>query len=128
MGTLTILFAKATIHLLTTSIQVKNQFDSPISFIFSFVTIFTAVSQLYWINMGLARYDALIQVPVFYVFWTLFDVIGGAVYYDEFRGFTPRQFSGFFIGIAVIFSGVLVLAGRLKRLVQDEGNCHNTAT
>ena len=79
----------------------------------------TAFSQIYWINMGLARYDALLQIPVFYVVWTLFDVIGGGIYYGEFSHFEPLQFVLFCVGVGVIFTGVVVLAGRLKNLEQS---------
>lgn len=70
--------------------------------------------------MGLQRYDALLQIPVFYTVWTLFDVIGGGVYFDEFRGFSTKQYGLFVFAVAVIFVGVGVLAGRLKRL-EDSG-------
>jgi Magnesium transporter NIPA len=94
MATLTVLFAKATVNLLSLSLfQQSNQFIYPSSWLLTIVTIITAVSQIYWINMGLARYDALLQIPVFYVVWTLFDVIGGGVYYGEFDGFSPVRVS-----------------------------------
>ena len=76
MATMLTLFAKASIYLLTGSFQGENQFNSFPAYLFTFITIFCAVSQIYWINLGLARYDALLQIPVFYVVWTLFDVIG----------------------------------------------------
>ncbi|KAJ3344552.1 NIPA-like protein 3, partial [Kappamyces sp. JEL0680] len=75
MATLLTLFAKATIYLLTTSFQGQNQFTSFPAYLFTAITLFCAISQIYWINLGLARYDALLQIPVFYVVWTLFDVI-----------------------------------------------------
>lgn len=70
--------------------------------------------------MGLQRYDALLQIPVFYTVWTLFDVIGGGVYFDEFRGFAPKQYGLFTFAVVIIFFGVGILAGRLKRL-EDVG-------
>jgi hypothetical protein len=116
MGTLTVLFAKATSHLLTESIfNGNNQFTSFSPFLFTGVTIVTAGSQIYWINIGLARYDALLQIPVFFVVWTLFDVIGGGVYYDEFAGFSALQFVLFCLGVVVIFCGVVILSNRLSK-------------
>ncbi|KAJ3141439.1 NIPA-like protein 3, partial [Irineochytrium annulatum] len=49
---------------------------------------------IYWINMGLQRYDALLQVPVFYVAWTFMDVVGGGVYFGEFDGFDAKKYGG----------------------------------
>ncbi|KAJ3223775.1 hypothetical protein HDU81_008968 [Chytriomyces hyalinus] len=115
MGTTTTLFAKSTIHLLTNSFLGDNQFNSIYSWMILGVTVFTAFAQVYWINMGLQRYDALLQIPVFFVVWTLFDVVGGGVYFDEFSGFTPRQYGLFILAIGVIFFGVFVLGDRLKK-------------
>ncbi|KAL2912458.1 hypothetical protein HK105_208030 [Polyrhizophydium stewartii] len=121
MATITVLFAKASIHLLTASLfESNNQFNNLGSWIITGITVVTAVGQVYWINMGLQRYDALLQIPVFYVVWTLFDVIGGGVYFDEFRGFTPKQYGLFIFAVFVIFVGVGVLAGRLKALSDEE--------
>ncbi|KAJ3274727.1 NIPA-like protein 3 [Terramyces sp. JEL0728] len=120
MGTLTVLFANATIHLLSTSIfGSQNQFNSFSAWLFTFITLSTAVAQVYWINMGLARYDALIQIPVYFVVWTIFDVVGGGVYYNEFANYTTTRFVLFIFGIVIIFVGVIVLAGRLKTLEVD---------
>ncbi|KAJ3038732.1 hypothetical protein HDV00_000392 [Rhizophlyctis rosea] len=121
MATITVLCAKATIHLLSTSLfEGDNQYNNGFAWLITGVTVLTAFNQVYWINMGLQRYDALLQIPVFYTVWTLFDVIGGGVYFDEFKGFTSKQYGLFIFAVAVIFVGVGILAGRLKRL-EDSG-------
>ncbi|KAJ3416033.1 hypothetical protein HDV05_003392 [Chytridiales sp. JEL 0842] len=115
MATITVLFAKSTIHLLsTTFFENENQYNNIYAWLITAVTIITAVSQVYWINMGLQRYDALLQIPVFYVVWTLFDVIGGGVYFSEFDGFNSTQYALFFLAVGIIFVGVGVLGDRLK--------------
>ncbi|KAH6566612.1 hypothetical protein BASA50_000892 [Batrachochytrium salamandrivorans] len=121
MATITVLFAKASIHLLTATLfENNNQFNNFGAWVITGITFVTAVGQIYWINMGLQRYDALLQIPVFYVVWTLFDVIGGGIYFDEFRGFNAKQYALFIFSITVIFVGVIVLAGRLKSLSDEE--------
>ncbi|KAJ3115127.1 hypothetical protein HDU96_001139 [Phlyctochytrium bullatum] len=115
MGTLTVLFAKATIHLLTSSLfEGDNQYNNIFAWLITAVTVITAVSQVYWINMGLQRYDALLQIPVYYVVWTIFDVVGGGIYFNEFEGFSTRQYGLFFLAVGIIFIGVFVLGDRLK--------------
>ncbi len=47
--------------------------------------------QIYWLNCGLARWDALNNVPVFQSFWILVSVVGGGVFYSEFSSFTVLQ-------------------------------------
>ncbi|KAI8811268.1 hypothetical protein BJ742DRAFT_674804 [Cladochytrium replicatum] len=121
MATITVLFAKSTIHLLSTTIVGgNNQYDNILAYVITLVTIITAVSQVYWINMGLQRYDALLQVPVFYVVWTLFDVVGGGIYFDEFKDFTTVKYILFCSGVSIIFMGVAILATRLKKLADEE--------
>ncbi|KAJ2602091.1 hypothetical protein GGF39_000920 [Coemansia sp. RSA 1721] len=115
MATLTTLFAKSLINLLSVSLfDHDNQFNHFISWAILLVTAFTAASQVYWINQGLLRYDALLQVPVFYVVWTVFDIIGGGVYFNEFKLFTTVKYVLFAIGVAVIFSGVGLLSHRMR--------------
>ncbi|KAJ3125003.1 hypothetical protein HK098_000668 [Nowakowskiella sp. JEL0407] len=115
MATITVLFAKSTIHLLSASLfEGDNQYQNGFAWLITLVTVFTAVSQIYWINMGLQRYDALLQIPIFYVVWTVFDVIGGGIYFDEFSNFTPLNYFLFSLGVGVIFVGVGILAMRLK--------------
>ncbi|KAJ2784045.1 hypothetical protein H4R18_001358 [Coemansia javaensis] len=114
MAALTTLFAKSLVNLLSATLFDRdNQFTSALSWAILLVTVFTAVSQVYWINQGLQRYDALLQVPVFYVVWTVLDIIGGGIYFNEFRSFTPAKYGLFALGVAVIFSGVGLLARRL---------------
>ncbi|TPX32602.1 hypothetical protein SmJEL517_g04323 [Synchytrium microbalum] len=120
MGTITVLFAKSTSYLLSISFTGNNQFNNFFAFLITGITVVTAIGQVYWINMGLQRYDALLQIPVYFVVWTLFDVVGGGIYFDEFNGFTALQYTLFILGVAVIFSGVIVLADRLKRIEVDD--------
>ncbi|KXS15171.1 hypothetical protein M427DRAFT_123868 [Gonapodya prolifera JEL478] len=121
MGTLTVLFAKSTIYLLTLSLfNHYNQYNNFFAWFITLVTVITAVSQVYWINMGLQRYDALLQIPVYFTVWTLFDVVGGGIYFSEFNNFTPSKAVGFTFGVCVIFSGVGVLTDRLKRIQEAD--------
>ncbi|TPX45616.1 hypothetical protein SeLEV6574_g03766 [Synchytrium endobioticum] len=120
MGTITVLFAKSTSYLLNISFGGNNQYNNFFAFLITGITIVTAVAQVYWINMGLQRYDALLQIPVYFVVWTLFDVIGGGIYFNEFKGFTPKQYGLFIMGVSIIFAGVIVLADRLKKIEVDD--------
>lgn len=115
MATLTTMFAKTLANLITESIfHNNNQFGNWLSWIILIVVITTALLQLFWITMGLQRYDALLQVPVFYVIWTMFDIIGGGIYFNEFVNFTILQYCMFALGVVIIFCGVGVLAHRMK--------------
>jgi len=68
--------------------------------------------QIYWLNCGLARWDALYVVPVFQAQWIVFSVIGGGVFYKEFDGFTGLQASAFLFGVFLTVLGVYFLSQR----------------
>lgn len=127
MASYTVLFAKSLINLLVTSIfDGQNQFTSALAWVILVVTVVTAVSQVYWINMGLKKYDALLQVPVFFTIWVLLDIVGGGIYYDEFSGFTATKYVLFCLGVLTVFFGVALLAKRLAVLAkEDVGELHS---
>ncbi|KAG0050023.1 hypothetical protein BGZ83_005186 [Gryganskiella cystojenkinii] len=121
MASYTVLFAKSLINLLVTSIfDGQNQFTSGLAWVILVVTVVTAVSQVYWINMGLKKYDALLQVPVFFTIWVLLDIVGGGIYYGEFSGFTAKKYVLFCLGVLVVFFGVALLAKRLALLAKED--------
>ncbi|KAF8926637.1 NIPA-like protein 3 [Dissophora ornata] len=121
MASYTVLFAKSLINLLVTSVfDGQNQFTSGLAWVILIVTIVTAVSQVYWINMGLKKYDALLQVPVFFTIWVLLDIVGGGVYYGEFSGFTVEKYVLFCLGVLIVFFGVALLAKRLALLAKED--------
>ncbi|KAF9401964.1 hypothetical protein BGX21_000064 [Mortierella sp. AD011] len=121
MASYTVLFAKSLINLLVTSIfDGDNQFTSALAWVILVVTVVTAVSQVYWINMGLKKYDALLQVPVFFTIWVLLDIVGGGIYYGEFSGFTAKKYVLFCLGVLVVFFGVALLAKRLAVLAKED--------
>ncbi|KAF9575943.1 NIPA-like protein 3 [Mortierella alpina] len=121
MASYTVLFAKSLINLLVTSIfDGQNQFTSFLAWVILIVTVVTAVSQVYWINMGLKKYDALLQVPVFFTIWVLLDIIGGGVYYNEFEHFTAKKYALFCLGVLIVFFGVALLAKRLALLAKED--------
>ncbi|CAG8545789.1 4315_t:CDS:2 [Acaulospora morrowiae] len=121
MATLTTLFAKSLINLLTqTFVHQDNQFNNLLSWIILLVTSVTAVGQVYWLNIGLKKYDALIQVPIFFCNWSLYDIIGGGIYYDEFKNFTTIKYLEFALGVMMIFFGVVLLSKRLAKLTKEE--------
>ena len=68
--------------------------------------------QIYWLNLGLARFDALYNVPVFQCFWMLFGVIAGGVFFHEFATFSLFQASMFSLGVLFCLTGVAVLSSR----------------
>ena len=74
--------------------------------------ICSVAMQIYWLNMGLARFDALYNVPVFQCFWMLFSTIGGGVFFQEFWSFSAIQAAMFPFGVSLCVFGVFLLSQR----------------
>lgn len=64
---------------------------------------------MYHLNKGLRLFPAVIIVPTLQIFWTLFSIICGGIYFNEFSTFTPLATGMFALGVVLIFAGVLLL-------------------
>ncbi|KAJ1627325.1 hypothetical protein T492DRAFT_1146332 [Pavlovales sp. CCMP2436] len=74
--------------------------------------LFSAPSQLRYLNAGLRHFEALFIVPVFYAFWVFGSITVGGIYFDEFVGFKHWQYGVFAAGVVINVGGVAVLASR----------------
>lgn len=72
--------------------------------------ICTVLMQTYLQNLGLQSYDALIIFPIFQVFWVVFSVLGGLIYFQEINNLNQQQSVVFTIAISIIILGVYFLA------------------
>ncbi|KAJ3362786.1 hypothetical protein GGF32_005589 [Allomyces javanicus] len=113
LGGLTVLLAKSAAELIVTTAQGENQFRFVATYLILVGIAVTGVGQVVYINAGLQRYDALVQVPAFYVVYTLCGIVSGGLYFDEFHALSGTQFALFSIGVVLTFLGVACLAGRL---------------
>ncbi|KAI9164513.1 hypothetical protein H9P43_008372 [Blastocladiella emersonii ATCC 22665] len=114
LGGLTVMFAKSAAELISMTTQGQNQFDNIATYGILAGILVTGVGQVYYINQGLSRYDALLQVPCFYVVYTLASIVSGGVYFNEFATFSSFQFIMFIVGVSLTFVGVAFLTGRLR--------------
>jgi uncharacterized membrane protein len=83
--------------------------------------------QVYWLNLGLAKFDALSNVPVFQCLWMLFGVISGGIFFREFSTFDTRQSFMFPLGVLFCLFGVFVLSSRPSEL-DEKDNAMNDAS
>lgn len=111
VGTQAVLNAKCMALLLDVTLQgVKNEFETWYLY-FILATWLLLVS--YWLKRlddGLAMFPPAFIIPVMQVFFVFFAIVCGGIYFEEFVDFTPGQFAGFFIGVALILGGVVGLA------------------
>eukprot|EP00698_Gefionella_okellyi_P003137 TRINITY_DN12931_c0_g1_i1.p1 TRINITY_DN12931_c0_g1~~TRINITY_DN12931_c0_g1_i1.p1 ORF type:complete len:474 (-),score=99.18 TRINITY_DN12931_c0_g1_i1:235-1656(-) len=124
IGSITVLFAKATSELVrVTLFENDNQLVYGLSYAIIGAFLFCAISQLFFLNRSLARYDATYIIPVYYGTWVAFSITGGQLYYQEFEGFTVAQWIMYFLGVALVLLGVVLLSRRIVRGDIDTARC-----
>ncbi|KAI9922271.1 hypothetical protein PsorP6_002622 [Peronosclerospora sorghi] len=126
-GGQSVLLAKSTVELLKSAIWGKSGL-----YMFTQITSFLIVAgmgaclvfQMHFLNGGLARFDALVVIPVYQSFWIFTSVLGGIMYFEEYVNMTRTQMFMFTIGGCITILGIIVLlktrrsAGEPSRYVE----------
>jgi hypothetical protein len=110
----TMLTAKQTMELLETTLMGNNQFTTMIPFIILINFILMNFLMEYWKQKALAVFNALIVVPIFQVCLVVLSVVGGAIYFDEFKGMPLYRTLLFMVGLLVVCGGIVVLSTSTK--------------
>ncbi|CEG43108.1 Phospholipase D, Pi-TM-PLD [Plasmopara halstedii] len=111
-GGQSVLLAKSTVELLKSAIWGDAGF-----YMFTQITSYAIVAgmgtclgfQVHFLNGGLARFDALVVIPVYQSFWILTSVLGGIMYFEEYVSMTRTQLLIFTVGGCVTILGIIVL-------------------
>lgn len=133
LGSFTVLSVKAISSLLLASFAGVTQFDKPLIYCVAAVLIFTAVTQVRFLNYAMQHFDSTEVVPTFFVMFTLGAILIGAIYYDDFHDLSNEKRAGFFAGVCSTFFGVYLItskrdsAGKYDTLV-NEGDSAAAAT
>merc|ERR1712194_466656 len=67
------------------------------------------LSQITILNTGLSKFNALLMVPVYQSFWIIFSVLGGIIYFQEYRSMHVYSTIFFLTGILTTLAGVSYL-------------------
>jgi hypothetical protein len=107
-GALQNIFFKAVGVLFKSSVvdNAGSPWGEPYPYIFGIITIVLAVSQLSYLNMGMARYDAVITFPLYNACYIFLAVLMGALYFGEFATFVTWQLVLFPVGVAITLAGI----------------------
>ncbi|KAF0688255.1 Aste57867_20125 [Aphanomyces stellatus] len=111
-GAQSVMFAKSTGELIKQSARGDNQFTKVLTYVIILGMVLTISLQTHCLSLGLKYFDALYIVPVFQCFFISFSVIGGAVYFQEFKNFDTTQWIVFPVGVLITIAGVIVLSSR----------------
>ncbi|KRH92509.1 Drug/Metabolite Transporter (DMT) Superfamily, partial [Pseudoloma neurophilia] len=113
IASFTTLFAKSFGEMVDQTILGDNQFLYGVTYLFfTNIVIFTAL-QIYWLNKALRHYDALLVIPLFFVFWTFFSIITAGIYFQDFEYYTWEQLKGFLYGFLLCIAGSGFLMSRV---------------
>ena len=98
------------LRLVRTTIESSNQFTTFTPFLVVILAVTTAFMQVYCMNAGLKMTDAVVVVPVFFAFYSVFALINANVYYDRWSLYQPLQYVMILLGIAILVAGVSVIS------------------
>ena len=121
LGAQSVMFGKMVSELISTTLQGDNQLFSPFPYVFLVSMLFFIFSQIHFLALALAYFDALYCVPIFQCFFILISTVGGATFFQEFSNFSTVQAIIFPLGILVTLVGVFLLAQRDSSAVSPDG-------
>lgn len=111
VGSQAVLNSKCMSMLIQVSIRgVQNEFVMPTVWVILVTWIIMVAFWLRRMDMGLAQFPPLFIIPVLQVFFVLFAIICGGVYFEEFLQYGTNAWIGFIIGVTMILVGVYGLA------------------
>ncbi|KAG0147437.1 hypothetical protein CROQUDRAFT_656182 [Cronartium quercuum f. sp. fusiforme G11] len=107
LGGFTVLSTKALSSLLNQ--MFLECFTYPISWLVLAILIITAITQVIFLNRALQQFDSKHVVPVQFVLFTIFAIIGSSILYQDFNEVSSAGALNFVFGCLFIFIGVYVL-------------------
>jgi len=112
-GAQSVLFAKSTVELIKTfNVTGVNQFTQFRTYFSACTMVLCIFLQIHWLAKGLEKFDAVFTVPIFQCFFITVSIVGGGVYFDEFRDMSSFQFSMFLLGVMLTLAGVFLMSKR----------------
>ena len=84
------------------------------------------VLQLVFLNMGLAKFEALQYIPAFTVLYILMGTMVGLIFYEEYRSMDSLSWGLFSLGLGFIVAALVIL-GQKKPHHTDTINTHTTS-
>ncbi|PBK74449.1 hypothetical protein ARMSODRAFT_952094 [Armillaria solidipes] len=108
----TLVFAKATVKLLSGSLSHQNpgnQFGHVAPIFTIILLVITAVLQIVCLNRGLKVYDSTLVVPVFYGVYTATGFLDSLIFNNEVDSYQSWTLFLIFLSILILISGVVLL-------------------
>mmetsp|Transcript_9011 Transcript_9011/g.16633 ORF Transcript_9011/g.16633 Transcript_9011/m.16633 type:complete len:350 (-) Transcript_9011:1928-2977(-) len=107
LGGLTVLNAKIMTELLRL-VSIRTHFAVIIPVIA--MVLGCAISQTAVLNRGLGKHSSLFIIPLFSASMLIANLSAGGVFFNEFASYSKPQLGGFLVGVAIVVTGVTILA------------------
>lgn len=112
-GSMTVMAAKGLAMFLREALQGdRSMFHDWVIYALFGVLGVTVVIQLAYLNKAMQRYGTMQIVPVNFVLFTFFAILGGGVLFREFQTLHPTVILMFLAGMLLTFLGVYVIMSR----------------
>jgi magnesium transporter len=109
-----LLVAKSAVELLVrTLIDRKNQFDRFQSWLILVALLFFALTQLYYLHLGLRLCSTSVLYPFVFCIYNIIAILDGLIYFQQGSRLSSLHAGLVALGTAVLLSGVLALSWRL---------------
>ena len=119
IGTNSVLMGKACAGLLANFFKGDNIFASVWTYLIVLAYALFATFWLYRLNQSLKLYDALFIIPAMQCVWLLFGILGGQVFYQEYKQMTPLSSVFFCVGVTILLIGFVTLRPSLPAPSED---------
>eukprot|EP00798_Chlamydomonas_sp_ICE-L_P025205 gene25205-10848_t len=120
IGTQSVVFSKSLSMLLRLSFNGDNQMKSWFTYVMLLCFLITAFFFMSRLNQGLGMFPAMLIVPLMQICWTLFSIISGMLFWQEYKVFTTLMAVMFTIGVLIVFVGVYLLTLNAKIQYEKE--------
>lgn len=109
-----LLLAKSAVELIVTSVKKKtNQFSGYQSWLMLLAFLVMALSQLYYLHLGLKLISTSILYPFVFCIYNIVAILDGLIYFRQMDRLPSLHAGLIALGTVVLLSGVLALSWRL---------------
>jgi len=115
-----LLLAKSAVELIVRSlVDHKNQFGTYQSWLLLLAFLVLALSQLYYLHLGLRLISTSILYPFVFCIYNIVAILDGLIYFRQMDRLPPLHAGLIALGTVILLSGVLALSWRLQ--VSEDG-------
>jgi hypothetical protein len=116
-----LLVAKSAVELIVrTIVDHKNQFDRFQSWLILIALLFFALTQLYYLHLGLRLCSTSVLYPFVFCIYNIIAILDGLIYFQQGSRLSSRDAGLVALGTAILLTGVLALSWRLDDTNPEE--------